>query len=103
MLNLYSLADTTKDKITLPTTEEADRHLRAITAHDEFLIVYGKLRTEGIFRFLDRARELRPLFSGKQVNKIDLKTLYAPHPGNPKITYARFNLSFAPHDFADLD
>ena len=101
--NLYSLVDTRKDQRLAPTTAESDRYLKkAIVDHDEFLIIFGKLKRQGVFTFRERAIELLPFFRGKSVNKMDIGTPYAPHPGNRTITYSRCDIPLAPHDFSDL-
>lgn len=100
MLNLYSRIDTKKDKTAAPNDPICDLALRkAIVEHNEFLVVFGKLKNERTYRFRDRAAELSPLFAGKIVHKIDIGTLYAPHPGNPKICYSNLSCSVTRYDF----
>ena len=102
-LNLFSLIDTKKNGSAKASTARSDRLLRdAIRDHDEFLIVFGKLGTQGAYRFKDRA--LRDLFLGKIVHRIDIgeRIDYAPHPGNRRITYSRFDHPLAVYDFVDV-
>lgn len=104
MLNLYSRIDTTKDKTTNPNDQDCDRALRqAILENDAFLVVFGKLKNQRVYRFRDRAAELRKLFAGKTVLKIDLGTAYAPHPGNWKIRYSNYSFGIRDYDFSDIE
>lgn len=104
MLNLYSRIDTKKDKTAHPNDPECDLNLRrTILENNEFLMVFGELKNQGVYRFRDRAAELRQLFVGKTVNKIDIGTLYAPHPGNWKIHYSNFSFGVASYDFSELE
>ncbi len=100
MLNLYSRIDTKKDKTAAPNDAICDLALRkAIAENDEFLVVFGKLKNQGVYRFRDRVAELSALFAGKVVHRIDIGTVYAPHPGNPKICYSRLPLGVARYEF----
>jgi hypothetical protein len=100
MLNLYSRIDTKKDQTAAPNDPICDLELRkAIAENNEFLVVFGQLKNQGVYRFRDRAAELSNLFAGKVVHKIDIGTLYAPHPGNPKICYSNVSFGITPYEF----
>ena len=65
-------------------------------------MVFGKLENKGAYRFSDRVNQLRFLFRSKNIYKLDIGTVYAPHPGNRKIHYSNFDLKIANYDFADI-
>lgn len=103
MLNLYSRIDTKKEQIINLQDPECERVLRqAIRDHNDFLMVFGKLRSDGAYRFQERANELRVLFSGKNAYKIDIGSPFAPHPGNPNIRYSNYSLGVTCYDFSDV-
>lgn len=99
MLNLYTRVDTRK-KFEDVEHHQADRILRcAIRRHQEFLLVFGKLKNEGRYNFPSRFRELEPLFNGKNLLQFDLATDFPPHPGNPKILYRNLDVNLKPFSF----
>lgn len=103
VLNLYSQVDTTKSERTQPLhpkCEEIFNHMLGEEAN--FLAVFGQLKNQGQYCFLDRARQIEPLLQSKNVLKLDLGTQYAPHPGNPKILYNNFNIGLSSYTFADI-
>ena len=79
-----------------------ERKLREIIqGYSDFLIVQGKLRDEGSYKFKKRARQIHSLLHNKNVFKIDIGTTFAPHPGNPKILYNKFGFQLTGYDFSD--
>ncbi len=102
MLNLYSRVDTTK-KCVDPLNHQCDRILQcAIRHNNDFLAVFGALKDEGHYRFPARARELRPLFKEKNLYKLEIGSIFAPHPGNPNICYNNFRVGLTKYDFEDV-
>lgn len=103
VLNLYSRIDT-KKSATDDLLDVACRKVfeNAVRDHDDFLIFYGRLKNHRAYKFKDRAVEVSSLVRNKNVFKLDLGTPYAPHPGNSKILYHNFNVTFAMHHFCDL-
>ena len=100
MLNLYSRIDTKKDKTATPNDPICDLALRkAIAENNEFLVVFGQLKNQHVYRFRERAAELSTLFAGKIVHKIDIGAPYAPHPGNPKICYSNLSFGITSYEF----
>jgi hypothetical protein len=103
MLNLYSRVDTRKEY-----TDNLNHHdcelafQEAVRNNTDFLLVFGKLKNEGAYNFIERANELRLLLRGKNVFKFDIGSTFAPHPGNPKILYQNFNIGVTDYDFADI-
>jgi hypothetical protein len=91
MLNLYSRLDTNKSATTDLLRLECEREFRrVIGANTDFLIVFGKLKNQGSYKFVKKATFLKKLLTGKNVYKIDIGTSYAPHPGNKKIYYGNY-------------
>jgi hypothetical protein len=86
VLNLYSRVDTTKSATVNPLHECcASIFSAAIREHQEFLLVYGKVRSKGPYKFPERVREVANEFRSKTVLKLDIDTPYPPHPGNKNI------------------
>ncbi|HSV57432.1 MAG TPA: DUF1643 domain-containing protein [Variovorax sp.] len=97
VLNLYSRVDTTKSESGTLLDERCEQlFMDAIRAHEDFLLVYGKLRNERAYRFPERARAVESELHSKNVFKLDIGTPYPPHPGNSKILYRNFNVKVAP-------
>jgi hypothetical protein len=100
VLNLYSRVDTNKsathDLLHCLCLEYFDAALRV---HDDFLLIYGKLKNEGAYRFRERALHVSKALTGKNVFKLGLNTDYPPHPGNPKILYRNFSVQLITHIF----
>lgn len=97
ILNLYSRVDTRKSAVAdLLNSTCADIFNRALDEHDDFLLVYGKLKNEGAYKFPERAQVVLDAIKGKRVFQLDVGTEYPPHPGNPKILYRNFGISLAP-------
>ena len=95
MLNLYSRMDTTKNKKDDLIREECQsNYIEHISNNNDFLIVFGKLKNQGSYKFKDRARQLKNLLAGKNVYKLDIDTDYAPHPGNKVILYRNFEVDY---------
>jgi hypothetical protein len=104
MLNLYSRVDTKKTLDAEPLHPRcAEIFDAALQAHEDFLIVCGKVKDEGSYRFLDRARLVAQRLASKHVMKLDIGTAYPPHPGNPRILYCNFDVGLAAYDFSDLE
>lgn len=103
MLNLYSRVDTKKEQTKDLNSQDCEGVLlEAIRSNNDFLMVFGKLENKGAYRFSDRVNQLRFLFRSKNIYKLDIGTVYAPHPGNRKIHYSNFDLKIANYDFADI-
>lgn len=103
VLNLYSRVDAPKSEMKdVLHPECANLFESAVRENTDFLVVYGKLRNQRAYKFRDRAREVAPLFKGKNVMKLDIDTPYAPHPRNSKILYANFSIGRVKYDFSDL-
>lgn len=97
MLNLYSRVDTTKSETTQLLHESCTRLFSlALDKNDDFLLVYGKLKNEGAYRFPERAQIVADALKGKRILKLDIGTSYPPHPGNPRILYRNFSIPLAP-------
>jgi hypothetical protein len=93
ILNLYSRVDTTKSETTDLLHEScANLFNDAIDEHEDFLLVHGKPKNEGAYKFPERARFVANSLIGKRVLKLDIGTPYPPHPGNPSILYRNFNV-----------
>ena len=102
MLNLFSRIDTQKVFQTDLMRISCERKLRGIIqGNSDFLIVQGKLRDEGSYKFKKRARQIHSLLRNKNVFKIDIGTAFAPHPGNPKILYNKLGFQLAGYNFSD--
>ncbi len=103
MLNLYSRVDTEKTEKVDLIHPECERLLQeAIAQHQDFLVVFGRLRNERAYKFPGRVHALQPLFVGKNVYKFNIDVPYAPHPGNPRIVYQNTKVSLVKYDFGDL-
>jgi len=104
VLNLYSQVDTSKTNDAPALHPECAKIFDDIVAEEsDFLVIFGKLKNQRGYRFRDRAREIEPLLRSKRVYKLDIGTIYAPHPGNPEITYSNFGLDFSPYTFSDVN
>jgi hypothetical protein len=104
MLNLYTRVDTNKHEKTNLEDPAYSRYLRAlIDNHPDYLIVIGKVKSEGSYKFKEKAKELKLLLKGKNIYRLRLPGAdYAPHPGNPKILYNNSSLDIATYDFSDI-
>jgi hypothetical protein len=104
VLNLYSRVDTKKsathDLLNCCCLEHFNALLRK---HDDFLLVYGKLKNEGAYRFRERALDVLKALTGKKVFKLGLDTSYPPHPGNPQILYRNFDLKLVDYNFEEAN
>lgn len=97
IVNLYSRVDTKKLATTNLLDEGCERLFNAaLEEHEDFLLVYGKLKDQGAYRFPERAKVVANLLKGKRTFKLDIGTPYPPHPGNSKILYRNFELRIAP-------
>lgn len=96
VLNLYSRVDTKKSATGNPlNTQCAQIFNELVSKHGEFLLVYGRLKNKGIYRFPQRAAEVEARLSSKAVYKLDVGTEFPPHPGNPAICYNNFDVRLA--------
>jgi hypothetical protein len=98
VLNLYSRIDTLK----VETHDLLDANCAtifdiALRYNSDFLLIYGKLKNEGAYRFPERANHIAAALKSKNVLQLGLKTLYPPHPGNPKIFYRNFDIQLINH------
>ena len=98
VLNLYSRIDTPKvetfDLLNVNCATIFDIVLRD---NSDFLLVYGKLKNEGAYRFPERAKHVAAALKSKKVLQLGLNTPYPPHPGNPKILYGNFEIQLISH------
>ena len=91
MLNLYSRMDTRKSETTDLNRLDCERLFRKIIKHNtDFLVVFGKVKNEGSYKFIKKSELAARLLKGKNIYKIDVGTEYAPHPGNPSIKYQNY-------------
>ncbi|MEJ8680071.1 DUF1643 domain-containing protein [Plesiomonas shigelloides] len=98
MLNLYSRVDTTKSATDDLLTLDCERVFRrTIQSNRNFLIVFGKLKKQGAYRFEKKAALLKKQLKGKNIYKIGIGTSYAPHPGNRLIHYSNYSLPVVSH------
>lgn len=98
MLNLYSRVDTTKAQTDDLLDSECLKFFNsALLEHNEFLLVYGRMKNEGAYKFPERAAEITPALRGKTTLMLGLGTSYPPHPGNPRILYRNFNVQLEPY------
>lgn len=103
MLNLYSRVDTRKKETLNLNHQTCEQVLRSsIAAQQDFLMVFGQLKNQRSYRFQERVRELRPMFAGKRIYKLDIGTKFAPHPGNSAIFYRNFAPKITSYDFGDV-
>jgi hypothetical protein len=87
MLNLYTRMDKHK-KFSDVLDERSDQELKeSITSGSDVLLIFGRPRTEGSYRFADRVRQIAPLLAGVNLFKLAIGTDYPPHPGNLLIRY----------------
>lgn len=104
MLNLYSRIDTKKELPTDLERQDCNKKIQSIMKNNAvFLIVYGKLKNQGKYKFIEKARELKSLLKNKKVLKIDIGSQYAPHPGNKNIYYGNFCHGVTNYDFSDIE
>lgn len=97
ILNLYSRIDTNKSMTSDPLHERcASIFNDEINGHQDFLLIYGKAKREGSYKFPERIREVASKLHSKNLFKLDIGTPYPPHPGNRSILYRNFNVSLAP-------
>jgi hypothetical protein len=103
VLNLYSIIDTNKYQIDDLVREECENTFdEIINENSDFLVIYGKLTNNGSFNFVERAKSLKSKLGGKAIYKIDIKSSYAPHPGNPKIYYGNYCYDIIEYAFEDI-
>lgn len=96
VLNLYSRVDTNKSMTSDPLDERCARIFdNIINYHQDFLLIYGKAKSKGPYKFAERSREVANKLCSKNVLKLDIDTPYPPHPGNRNILYRKFDLSLA--------
>lgn len=105
MLNLYTRVDTDKTIAADLRRFGCDRHaLRIIQANQDFLIVVGKLKKEGVYDFPLRARAIKRALTknNRNVYRFDIGTTYAPHPRNQKIGLGKLDIGLTDHTFGDI-
>jgi hypothetical protein len=104
MLNLFSRVDTTKTKTgRLLSLSAESKFAKIVDANDDFLIIYGKLKNQRAYKFIQKARKIKNMLVGKNNLKIGVDGLnYAPHPGNRKIRYSNFSFFLTKYDFSDI-
>jgi hypothetical protein len=98
VLNLYSRVDTTKAETqNLLNCHCVEIFESTLCEHQDFLLVYGKLKNEGAYKFPERALEVAAALRGKTILMLGLGTPYPPHPGNPRILYRNFDVQLEPY------
>lgn len=104
VINLYSRIDTNKNNNEDLLREECTKYFdKIIDQHHDFLIVFGQLKNDRAFKFVDKARELRLKLIGKNIYKLDIGSDYAPHPRNKKIFYGNYSYSLVKYNFEDIE
>jgi len=97
VLNLYSRVDTKKAETQeLLNPKCVELFELALSEHDDFLLIYGKMKNEGAYKFPARALEIATGLRGKNTMMLGLKTAYPPHPGNSQILYRDFGVRLEP-------
>ena len=87
-LNLYSRVDTKKIVTTDLIRSSCEKKLGKIIQNEsDFLIIYGKLKKQRGYNFINKAKELFVLLQNKNNYKINIGTMYPPHLENFKIFY----------------
>ncbi len=104
MLNLYTRIDTSKDKTRDLHDPTYTEYLKAIISNNsDFLIVFGKVKNQGAYKFIQKAQKFKELLKNKNVFKLNLHGVqYAPHPGNPKILYNNIDFDTTEYEFTDI-
>lgn len=102
MLNLYTRMDKYKDKNEVLDDRSDEKFKSALTKGSDVLLIIGKLKNEKAYKFKDRARQLRKDLEQTNLYKLAINTTYAPHPGNPKITYSNMNIGINEYKFEDM-
>lgn len=103
MLNLFSRVDKNKSQVNNLLNEECRRVFEnTVREHENVLLIYGQLKVQGAYDFPQRAREIKGLFEGKKIWKLDIGTAYAPHPRNSAINYQKFDVALCAHDLSDV-
>lgn len=94
VLNLYSRVDFNKSATGKPLHTQCARIFNdAIGENEEFLLVHGQLKNQGIYKFPQRAMEVEVALASKTVFKIDIGTDYPPHPRNQRLCYSNFHVN----------
>jgi len=102
MLNLYSRVDAKKTATTGLNHSGCEKLFHeAIAQHEDFLVVFGKLRNQGAYKFPERARSLKLLLAGKHIYRLGLPVNFAPHPGNRAILYNNTDIGLVKYDLAE--
>jgi hypothetical protein len=103
VFNLFARIDTKKTESDALNSHTSERILRGmIRAHQDILVVTGKLVNQRAYRFKERMQALKPLLAKQQLLKFALDTDYAPHPGNTHIFYHNYDVALDTYHFTDL-
>ena len=103
MLNLYSVIDTRKEKTQdLIRTDIDEKVFSVLSCSLDILFITGMLQKQGGYDFPDRMQQFSRAVRGKNILKIDIGSMYPPHPGNPKIAYKNFFHPVSRYDFEDF-
>jgi hypothetical protein len=102
VLNLFSRVDTKKKENTCLLCLKGARESRKwIKECNDFILIHGKLKDQGGYRFRKRAQQIQRLLAAKHVLQLDIGTTYPPHPGNPAIYYGNYSVEFAEYEIDD--
>lgn len=102
ILNLFSRIDTDKEESDVLDVSTDKEFEKSLSKYSKALLIFGKLKTKGEYRFKERVIFVRSILEQVVLYKLDLSTDYAPHPGNPKITYSNFEIGIDRYLFSDL-
>ena len=103
MLNLFSRVDKGKSELNDLLNEQCKhRFENTVNTHENVLFIYGQLKLDGAYNFPQRARDIRRLFDGKKLWKLDIGKKYAPHPRNSAINFQNFEIKMCKYDFCDI-
>ncbi|HFQ5022895.1 TPA: DUF1643 domain-containing protein [Vibrio vulnificus] len=96
MLNLYTRFDTAKEfKVDLLRLDSERKVRRILKENTDFLLVFGKLKNQGGYKFPKKFSHFKHHLMGKNnyIIGVDGINDYAPHPGNKDIYYGNYTYS----------
>lgn len=103
VINLFSRVDKYKVEVSDLLNDQCKRIFEDTTMeHENILFIHGQLNVQGAYDFKKRLREIIYLFQDINSMKLNIGTLYAPHPRNHKINFSNFNIDLCFYDFSDV-
>ncbi|WP_036799514.1 DUF1643 domain-containing protein [Photobacterium marinum] len=105
MLNLYTRVDTPKEFKSDLLRLACERKVRRILKENtDFLLVFGKLKNQGKYKFPKKFSYVKQHLIGKSNYIIDVDGIsgYAPHPGNKEIYYGNYSYFPSPVNIEEL-